>query len=520
MLAVVQSMRLKARVLTGFALVMSLLLAGSALGIWRIQQLNDRIDRLVNVDMEALDLARSWAGLTESNIQRRIITIWSDDADFVKAFTAKSKEVSARVDKIQDALGDLPKSAESERIKAQIDQARKRYQELRDDIGKQKAAGTDVRARVVGELIPAMEAYLEPIHGYAEQSRKELQQARDVAEDQARSAFRLITGLLIGAAACGVWIALSITRSITAPLDQARDMAARIAEGDLSQAVVVQGRDELAELAESLDQMRAQLGATIADVRHVAEQVQMASSEIASGNMDLSNRTEQAASSLEQTGAAMMQLREGVQANAQAARQADELAKSAAAVADRGGAMVQQVVDTMTDIQQSSARIADITNVIDSIAFQTNILALNAAVEAARAGEQGRGFAVVASEVRALAQRCAQAAREIKSLIGASAEKVEAGGKLVSATGATIADAVQSVQRVTHIVAEISSATSAQASTLGEIGQAVGHLDQMTQQNASLVEESAAAAEGLKQQAQTLVSHMAKFRLAAARRGE
>ena len=513
MASLTQSLRLRARVLSGFALVMSLMLVAAAVGVLRIQHLNERIDRLVNVDMQALDLARSWAGLTESNIQRRIITIWSDDADFVKAFTAKSKEVSARVDTLQEALGQLPKSAESDRIKAQIDQARKRYQDVRDDIVKQKAAGTDVRGRVVTDLLPVMESYLEPIHAFAEQSRKELQQAREVAETQARSAFRLITGLLIGAAACGVWIALIITRSITAPLERARSMAAHITEGDLSQAAQIEGRDELAELTESLDHMRAGLGKTIADVRRVAEQVRLASSEIASGNTDLSNRTEQAASSLEETGAAMQQLREGVQSNAEAARQADQLAKTAADVADRGGAMVQQVIATMGEIQAASQQIADIIGVIDSIAFQTNILALNAAVEAARAGEQGRGFAVVASEVRALAQRSAQAAREIKTLITASVERVDSGGRLVSNTGQTIGEVVSSVQRVTRIVAEISTATSAQALTLGEIGQAVHQLDQMTQQNAALVEESAAAAESLKQQAEDLVGSMSGFKL-------
>ncbi len=513
MLPLIHSMRLKARVLTGFAVVMVLLLIGAAIGVWRMHQLSERIDSLVNVEMEALDIARTWAGLTEANIQRRIITAWSDDAEFVKAFTRKSKETSARVDRLQEALGKLPKSADADRIKREIDAARKRYQDKRDELAKHKSDGQDVKARVVSELIPAMEAYLDPIDDFAEQMRKELVAARDQAEAQAQTARNLITVLLCAGAVLGVLVALSITQSVTTPLRDARRLAARIAEGDLTTAATVRGQDELAELADSLDQMQQGLNHTISNVRQVADQVRLASGEIASGNMDLSNRTEQAASSLEQTGAAMQQLREGVQVNAAAAQQADGLAQSAAQVAERGGSMVREVVATMGEIQQASARIGDIIGVIDGIAFQTNILALNAAVEAARAGEQGRGFAVVASEVRALAQRSAQAAREIKALISASTERVEAGGRLVAATGGTIDEVVQSVQRVTQIVSEISGATSAQATTLGEIGQAVQQLDQMTQQNASLVEESAAAAEGLKQQAQALYDSMSQFRL-------
>ncbi|MFY8117450.1 MAG: methyl-accepting chemotaxis protein [Roseateles sp.] len=508
-----QNMKLRSRVLAGFAVVMVLLLAGSVVGMLRVQQLNASIEHLVDVDSHGLALARQWAGMSESNIQRRIVTLVVDDPDFVKAFTRKSKETSARVDKVQEELDKLSKTPESERLSEKIAQTRKQYQAVRDELSKAKKDGQDIRARVVADLIPTMDSYIDAIEAYAEYKNAMLQAARQEASEKARSTVTLALILAGLASIIGVGIALAITRSVTEPVERAQQLTAGIASGDLTQNVQVQGRDEMAGLTLSLQQMQQQLASTISGVRSAAEQVRIASEEIATGNMDLSNRTEQAASSLEQTGAAMQQLGEGVRSNAEAARQADGLAQTASAVADRGGAMVSRVVETMNEIQQSSNKISDIIGVIDGIAFQTNILALNAAVEAARAGEQGRGFAVVASEVRSLAQRSAQAAREIKTLITNSVEKVESGAKLVQDTGSTIGEVVQSVQRVTQIVAEISSSTSAQALTLGEIGQAVNELDKMTQQNAALVEESAAAAQSLREQASQMVASVSTFKL-------
>jgi methyl-accepting chemotaxis protein len=259
--------------------------------------------------------------------------------------------------------------------------------------------------------------------------------------------------------------------------------------------------------------MQAALGQIVGQVRESAESIEVASAEVASGNMDLSSRTEQTASSLQQTASSMTQLSSTVSESAMSAGQAKQLAGTAADAAGRGGEVVSRVVVTMDEINTSSKRIADIIATIDGIAFQTNILALNAAVEAARAGEQGRGFAVVAGEVRLLAQRSAQAAREIKTLISASVERVEGGSRQVSDTGSTMREVVGSVQRVTQIISEISSSSAAQAQTLGEIGQAVQQLDQMTQQNAALVEQSAAAAEGLKAQAAELVEVVGSFKL-------
>ena len=303
------------------------------------------------------------------------------------------------------------------------------------------------------------------------------------------------------------------SHSIISPIAYAARVAEAIAGGDLSQPIRVQGRDESAMLLTSLLRMQDSLRSVVGQVHDSSESIRTASAEVASGNVDLSQRTEQAAGSLQQTASSMEQLTSNVRQSADSARQASQLASSAADVAQRGGSVVAQVVNTMHDINTSSKKIADIIGTIDGIAFQTNILALNAAVEAARAGEQGRGFAVVASEVRSLAQRSAAAAREIKTLIGASVERVETGTRLVTNAGSTMNEIVASVQRVSDIIGEISAAASEQSSGIGLVNAAVSQLDGMTQQNAALVEQSAAAAESLLQQAQRLSGVVGTFRL-------
>ena len=275
------------------------------------------------------------------------------------------------------------------------------------------------------------------------------------------------------------------------------------------------GRDEIAWLNHELNQMRKNLQSTIAEVRQSAEQVALASSEIASGNADLSVRTENQASGLQQTASSMEQLTSTVRQNADNAHQANELVVSASGVAGRGGEVMNQVVSTMTDINSSARKIADIIGVIDGIAFQTNILALNAAVEAARAGEQGRGFAVVAGEVRSLAQRSAAAAKEIKSLISDSVDKVDTGAKLVDQAGSTMSEILTSVKQVTHIMGEISVASREQSAGIEQVNRSIEQMDGMTQQNAALVEQAAAAATSLREQSQKLTEAVAVFKLAA-----
>ncbi|WP_343627374.1 methyl-accepting chemotaxis protein [Roseateles sp.] len=340
--------------------------------------------------------------------------------------------------------------------------------------------------------------------------------AKASAEESRRTYRAVVTTmivLLVAAVGAGAALAFYLTRSTVRPLTEMVGVAQRVAEGNLAIEVDTSRRDELGQLAQALGAMREALNRSLSAVRVSAESIAMSSGEVAAGSADLSARTEQMASSLEETSATMQALTDTVRMNADSTRQASQLALNASQVADRGGAVVSEVVNTMEQINASSRKIADIIGTIDGIAFQTNILALNAAVEAARAGEQGRGFAVVASEVRSLAQRSAEAAKEIKTLIGASVERVDVGSRLVGDAGETMREIVAAVQRVTDIIQEISSATQEQSTSLMEVGQAVQRLDEVTQQNAALVEESSAASESLREQAGSLQQVVAQFQL-------
>ncbi|MFN7723973.1 MAG: methyl-accepting chemotaxis protein [Rubrivivax sp.] len=344
---------------------------------------------------------------------------------------------------------------------------------------------------------------------------KQVQMREEMASTtQAVAIIRLaVVGLALVLVVPLLWFTI---RSVTGPLDRAVAVAGRIAAGDLSDEIHVQGQDEAAKLLRSLQQMQDALRGLVGQVREAAESIQVASTEVATGNQDLSERTEHTAKNLQVAASSIEELSGTVAHSADSAAQADDLARNAAEVAARGGAVVGQVVSTMEAIHGSSRKIADIIGTIDGIAFQTNILALNAAVEAARAGEQGRGFAVVAGEVRTLAGRSAEAAREIKALIGDSVDKVESGSRLVQNAGQTMEEIVTSVQRVTSMVAEISLAAREQRTGIAQVNDSVNQLDQMTQQNAALVEQSAAAAASLRQQADGLAGIVAAFRLQSA----
>jgi len=341
------------------------------------------------------------------------------------------------------------------------------------------------------------------------------QAAKDVAQarySQVLWAVLAVVALSVGA---GVVLTVLITRSIVQPLQEAVGVARAVAQGDLTAHAHTTGRDEAAMLMQALEEMRSGLAVIVSDVRRSSDSIETGATEIAAGNTDLSHRTEHQASNLQQTASSLEQISGGVQHNASGASTANQLVSTAAEVAQQGGEVVAQVVSTMEEIQASSRRIADIIGTIDGIAFQTNILALNAAVEAARAGEQGRGFAVVAGEVRSLAQRSANAAREIKALISTSVEKVSAGSELVVKAGSTMDDIVTSVKRVQDLVGEISVSSREQSEGISQLNTAVTQLDQMTQQNAALVEQSAAAAESLKQQSQHLTQVVQRFRVEA-----
>jgi len=339
------------------------------------------------------------------------------------------------------------------------------------------------------------------------------------ANDKSRSTYEMVrlvclSGMALGLVLAGI-VGAVLVKGIVRPLDEAVRIAGAVAAGDLTQDIRVRANDETGHLMRALNDMNAGLARLVGRVRAGTDTIASASGEIASGNLDLSTRTEQQAASLERTAASMEELTSTVRQNADNARQANVLAQSASAVAAKGGTVVTQVVSTMGAINTSAARIADIIGVIDGIAFQTNILALNAAVEAARAGEQGRGFAVVASEVRNLAQRSAAAAKEIKELIADSVEKVNHGSALVDQAGATMGEIVGSINRVTDIMAEIMAASQEQSAGIEEVNRAIVQMDQTTQQNASLVEEATAAAQALREEAESLALAVGAFRLDA-----
>ncbi|MHB1114583.1 MAG: methyl-accepting chemotaxis protein [Acidovorax defluvii] len=358
-----------------------------------------------------------------------------------------------------------------------------------------------------------MEATDQLFSRLATSAREQMQEARQGVDTLAATMSGLIGVALVLALAVLIPLTYLSVRSITRSLAQARDLAERIAGGDLSRDTQALNHDEVGQLVTAMGRMQQSLRGLVRQVQDAAGNISTASSEIATGNHDLSQRTEQTAANLEEAASSMEMLTSTVQQSAQASRQASDFASSAAEVAARGGAVVSQVVSTMDQITTSSRKIADITGVIDSIAFQTNILALNAAVEAARAGEQGRGFAVVASEVRSLAQRSAGAAKEIKELIGSSVERVEDGSRLVSQAGQTMTEIVGSVRRVSGIIHEITASAAEQSDNIGHISQSVTQLDQMTQQNAALVEQSTAASESLREQALQLTRAVSQFKL-------
>ena len=358
-----------------------------------------------------------------------------------------------------------------------------------------------------------MEATDQLFSRLATSAREQMQEARQGVDTLAATMSGLIGVALVLALAVLIPLTYLSVRSITRSLAQARDLAERIAGGDLSRDTQALNHDEVGQLVTAMGRMQQSLRGLVRQVQDAAGNISTASSEIATGNHDLSQRTEQTAANLEEAASSMEMLTSTVQQSAQASRQASDFASSAAEVAARGGAVVSQVVSTMDQITTSSRKIADITGVIDSIAFQTNILALNAAVEAACAGEQGRGFAVVASEVRSLAQRSAGAAKEIKELIGSSVERVEDGSRFVSQAGQTMTEIVGSVRRVSGIIHEITASAAEQSDNIGHISQSVTQLDQMTQQNAALVEQSTAASESLREQALQLTRAVSQFKL-------
>ncbi|MEP7294630.1 MAG: methyl-accepting chemotaxis protein [Burkholderiales bacterium] len=510
-----------ARLGAGFAVIAALALGASALGLLQLNRVGGQFTRIVEVNNPKSDQAnRMLNEIGLMGAQVRMVALLS----LPKAIDDEIKVMNAAIDRYQQAenavaqaiTADPVATDEERRLVKAIQTAGRATVPLIREAAAQGADGANVEAtmtlmqrvrpvetewrKAATELTALEERYN---HESLDQSARSRQQAAWALAILALATL-VVSGLL----------AWRLTRGVTRPVHQAIALAERVAGGDLSQGVVERFPSEFGRLMASLQNMQASLASMVLQVRESSDSIGTASSEIASGNLDLSNRTEHAASNLQQTASSMAQLTTTVNRSADAARDANQLASSATDVARRGGQVVTQVVETMDGINASSRKIVDIIGVIDGIAFQTNILALNAAVEAARAGEQGRGFAVVAGEVRSLAQRSAEAAREIKGLIGDSVDKVASGARLVQDAGATMDEIVGSVQRVTDVIGSITSAATHQSNDIGQVNGAVRELDEMTQQNAALVEQSAAAAKSLEDQVQRLSALVRGFRLA------
>ena len=491
-----------------------LVLVGATVALRTTGQINQASIALQDSEAKLYDAA-AWRGLTQANVVRVVAGLSTADPGLEALLKPEIAETSARIGEIQKRVEAAATDDVERATVDRIAEARKAYIAARDGATQAKAAGdaAAVKAQLADKVQPAITGYLASQQAYVDLQRERSAAVRaESGAERVRSVWMVMA--VMAAIVAGLIVStLLLVRAICRPMTQLADVARRIGDGDLDVAVDTGRSDEIGVLQGALATMRDALRNIVGQVRQSAESIQVASGEVASGNTDLSQRTEQTASDLQQTASSIHQLTANVRQSADAAAQANQLAASAQTVAQRGGAVVSQVVSTMDEINASSKRIADIIGTIDGIAFQTNILALNAAVEAARAGEQGRGFAVVASEVRSLAQRSAEAAREIKVLIGTSVDKVETGARLVQNAGSTMGEIVASVQRVTDVIGEITAASAEQSQGIAQVNGAIANLDQMTQQNAALVEQSAAAAESLKDQALRLTESMQVFRL-------
>lgn len=513
-----KNFKIGTRLAIGFIMVVMLIVANSATGVWRLQEVSHQTHEIIDNALLKERLVGDWLRLTNANGVRALAFVKTDDKDVQAFFKNDMKKTSAKISTIQKQIKTLKSEPDEQKLFDIVGEKRVAYKSGRSKILEIKELGnTEEAAHLVErKMVPALNAYVKSVENVLAYQNKHIN------DEAARIYNGFATGriviLSLGGAAVFISLiaAFILTRGITKPLEEAVMVAEKVAGGDLTVKVNVNSTDETGQLMRSLKDMTESLFETVSKVRVGTDTISTASSEIASGNMDLSSRTEQQASSLEETASSMEELTSTVRQNADNARQANQLAVTASGIAAKGGEVVSEVVATMSDINESSKKMADIIGVIDGIAFQTNILALNAAVEAARAGEQGRGFAVVATEVRSLAQRSAAAAREIKELIDTSVEKVTIGTELVATAGSTMDEVVSSIQRVHDIMGEITAASQEQSEGIEQVNQAIVQMDQVTQQNAALVEEAAAAAESLQDQSANLNNLVSVFNVGTA----
>src|SRR5450830_190550 len=509
----INNMKIGDRLAIGFAIILALSIVSTGIGIWRMQVVSQVTRAMVDESVRKERLISALNTNLRGSILRTIAILRSSD-QMLNAFFL-NEDLSAKKDAValQQQIAALLVSAEEKDLYRQMLEQQAAYGKINYHMMELKANGDADEGNqvLVQEFVPSSKRYqavLQKLLAWEQAEIDKTSQQIDLIAAQSRT---LLLAVEIAALLFGVSCAWLLTRSIIRPIRQAVALSRKVADGDLTTEIVVKRKDEVGQLLMSLQGMNSNLRNIVSNVRVGTQTIAIASREIAVGNMDLSSRTEAQASALEQTASAMEELISTVRSNADNAREASALASTASDIAIEGGRVVDQVVQTMGDINASSKKIVDIISVIDGIAFQTNILALNAAVEAARAGEQGRGFAVVASEVRSLAQRSAAAAKEIKSLIDDSMRRVSNGSLQVERAGATMTNIVTSVKRVTSIVHEISKASQEQAAGIDQVNNTITQLDNVTQQNAALVEEAASAADAMQLQAANLTKLVSVF---------
>jgi len=508
------------RLTIGFGIVLALLVAGAMFGLRQVAKLNDRVEFITSVDegkLLALSKVQFAVGLRA--IAARNLVLVTDPAlqkSDIELVAKAQKDIDSGMAELTALMKNPADATAQERnMLEQLRALEAKYLPIATKIGALATTQQTeaAKAALVADCMPLLKQVIAHINEFNVVMRASTTESVTAAQEAYEVSKWTMLTLSAVSLLLGSLIAWWLTRSISGPLKEAVTIAQNVSAGDLTSTITVDSKDELGQLKLALKEMNDNLLRIVGDVRHGTDTIATASGEIASGNLDLSSRTEQQAGSLQETASAMEELTATVRQNAENAQQANKLATTASDIAVKGGAVVARVVETMASINESSKKVVDIIGVIDGIAFQTNILALNAAVEAARAGEQGRGFAVVASEVRSLAQRSASAAKEIKQLIGTSVAKVDAGAALVDEAGATMGEILDSIQRVTGIMGDISSASDEQTRGIEQINQAITQMDQVTQQNAALVEEAAAAAASMQSQTSSLAELVSVFKL-------
>jgi methyl-accepting chemotaxis protein len=509
-----QNLRVSLKLALAFGLLALLTLGMAGVGVRSLYALNRNVEDVGTQHAPGLVAAGEWHAHMEAGA-KHMAAFFVVPPEGRKAELDAVRAMRAERERLQGELAKLALNGAGESALRTVAERNRAYAVLETEFLQLADAGRadDAKDLLLRRVVPVQGDYIQALDKFVDVLEDDTKEEVRDSEAIYRAGLNLLVGSGIVCTLLGAAFGWIVSRSITSPIAQAVAVARRIAEGDLRAEVQTTRRDELGDLLQAIGGMAVNLRHLVGEVVNGAHLVADTSTQIAQGNVDLSQRTEEQASTLEETASSMEELTSSVTQNADHARQASELAVDASQVARKGGEVVGQVVRTMTGISDSSRKISEIIGVIDGIAFQTNILALNAAVEAARAGEQGRGFAVVAAEVRNLAQRSAAAAKEIKALIGSSVEQVDAGSRLVEAAGRTMDDIVASVKKVSDLISEIAAASHEQSSGIEQVNTAVTQMDQVVQQNASLVEEATGATESMKEQAATLLRTVARFRI-------